>query len=83
MKITAMKNSITGNSFLLTCRNHLIDAFVFDPFLCLHYFKRRHFIFNNALNCKTHPQGCKIVKCYVCYRKCGKKLKAAFPVFIK
>ena len=27
----------TERCLLVTCRNHLIDAFVFDPILCLHY----------------------------------------------
>ena len=72
-----------GNSLLVTCKKHLIDAFLFRPFLCLHYCKRRHFVFYNARGCKTHPRDCKIVKCYACYRKCVKKLKTAFPFFIK
>ena len=35
----------TENSLLVTCSNDLIDAFVFDPFLCLHYCKRRYSVF--------------------------------------
>ena len=55
----------TDNSLLVTYTKHLIDVFVLDTFLCLHYYRRRHFVFYNALGCKAHPQGCKIVKCYV------------------
>ena len=59
----------TECSLLVTCKKHLTDAFVFDPFLWLHYYKRKHFIFYNTLGSKAHLQGCKIVTCYVCYRK--------------
>ena len=33
------------SSLLVTCKKYLIHAFIFDPFLCLHYYKRRHFVF--------------------------------------
>ena len=33
------------NSLILPCREHLIKTFVFDPVLCLHYYKRIHFVF--------------------------------------
>ena len=69
------------NSLLVTCREHLIKTFVFDPILCLHYYKRRYFVFYNTLACKTHPKVCKIIKCYVCYRRGLLKTKCTFPAF--
>ena len=68
------------NYLLVTCKNHLMDAFVFDPFLCLHYYI---LFFYNALGCKFHPRGYKIVKCYICYRRCVKEINAEFSLFIK
>ena len=71
------------NSLLLCSRHHQIEVLYLTLFCVYIYYQRRHFVFYNALGCQTHPKGCKIVKCYICYRKSIKKIKSAFPVYIK
>ena len=70
------------NTLLVTCREHLIKTFVFDLSHCLHYYERRHFVFYNTIDYKTHRKCCKKIKCYVCYRTTLLQIKRAFPVFI-
>ena len=70
------------NSLLISCREYLIKIFVFDLAICIHYYKRRRFVFCNTICCKTHPKDCKIIRCYPRYRKSLIKAKSGFPVFI-
>ena len=42
-----------NNSLLVTSRYHLIKSFVFDPPLCLHYYKRRHSVLAVKLTLKV------------------------------
>ena len=73
---------VQENPLLVTCREHLIKSFAFGPLRCLHYCKRRHFVFHNTIGCKTHPKCCKIIKCCVCYRRSLLETKRAFPYFM-
>ena len=68
------------NSLFISCREHLRKTFVFDPAICVHYYKRRHFVLYNTICC--NPKGCKIIKCYPCYIKSLTEAKSAFPVFM-